>query len=266
MPGRGERQNRVAGQIRCASSDRRGRNRTRGRSTPAVADGKICTLGVAGVLSCLDANTGKVVWRKDSKAWPQFFTAASPIIVDGMCVAYTGGQGKGQFAAYDLAGGDEKWAWTGAGPGYGSPVLTTMFGIKQLVTPTENSVVGIAALDGKLLWQAPFAAKMNTGTPVVDGQTVIFSGEGSGTVALKVDKNGDAFSAQEIWRKKESSGRFNSPALKDGLLYGLTPSNKGSNLFCMNAQTGGDVLLDGHKKDAGNAEPFSRCRAQSSWL
>src|SRR5262249_1546418 len=29
------------------------------RSTPAVADGKVCTLGVGGVLSCLDAATGK---------------------------------------------------------------------------------------------------------------------------------------------------------------------------------------------------------------
>src|SRR5205823_2923122 len=45
------------------------------RSTPAAAEGKVCTLGVRGVLSCLDAGSGKVVWRKDSKTWPQFFTA-----------------------------------------------------------------------------------------------------------------------------------------------------------------------------------------------
>src|SRR5262249_44914781 len=42
------------------------------RSTPAAAEGKICTFGVGGVLSCLDAGTGKVVWRKDSKDWPNF--------------------------------------------------------------------------------------------------------------------------------------------------------------------------------------------------
>ena len=30
------------------------------RSSPAVADGKICALGVGGILSCLDASTGKV--------------------------------------------------------------------------------------------------------------------------------------------------------------------------------------------------------------
>src|SRR5437870_6504131 len=47
------------------------------RSTPAAAQGKICTLGVGGVLSCLDAATGKVVWRKESNAWPMFYTSMS---------------------------------------------------------------------------------------------------------------------------------------------------------------------------------------------
>ena len=32
------------------------------RGTPAVGEGKICTLGVAGVVSCLDAATGIPVW------------------------------------------------------------------------------------------------------------------------------------------------------------------------------------------------------------
>src|SRR6266581_6064505 len=35
------------------------------RATPTVADGKIVTLGVRGVLSCLDASSGKLLWRKD---------------------------------------------------------------------------------------------------------------------------------------------------------------------------------------------------------
>src|SRR5579871_6764749 len=35
------------------------------RSSPAVADGKVVTLGVRGVLSCYDAASGKMLWRKD---------------------------------------------------------------------------------------------------------------------------------------------------------------------------------------------------------
>ena len=64
------------------------------RSSPAVADGKVVTLGVGGVLSCLDAGTGKVMWRKEdlSKSVPQFFTAMSPVMADGLCIAHLGGK------------------------------------------------------------------------------------------------------------------------------------------------------------------------------
>src|SRR5271165_2535927 len=54
------------------------------RSSPAVADGKVVTLGVRGTLSCLDAASGKLLWRKDDiQGTPQFFTGMSPILVDG---------------------------------------------------------------------------------------------------------------------------------------------------------------------------------------
>ncbi|MCS6862830.1 MAG: PQQ-like beta-propeller repeat protein, partial [Abditibacteriales bacterium] len=147
------------------------------RSSPAVAEGKICTLGVGGVLSCLEAATGKVMWRKDSKSWPQFYTAFSPLIVGGKCIVHLGGQGSGTVVAYDLISGEEKWKWSGDGPAYGSPVLMTVAGVQQIVTPTEKSLVGISAADGKLLWQIPFlAGRYNTSTPIVDGQTLIYAG------------------------------------------------------------------------------------------
>ncbi len=83
------------------------------RSSPAVADGKVVTLGVAGVLSCLDAAKGAPVWRKDPfpGVVPEFFSAMSPIIVDGMALAHLGGPGNGAFIAFDLNTGDEKWRW-----------------------------------------------------------------------------------------------------------------------------------------------------------
>ena len=56
----------------------------------------------------------------------QFFTATSPIIVDGMCIAQLGGGGNGAVVALDLAGGDQKWCWSEEGPEYASPVLLTV--------------------------------------------------------------------------------------------------------------------------------------------
>src|SRR5262249_42598273 len=94
------------------------------RSSPAVADGKVVTLGVQGTLSCLDAASATVVWRKNDfkGALPRFPPSSSPIIVDGLCIAQLGGDSKGAIVAYDLAKGDEKWKWTDDGTAYASPV------------------------------------------------------------------------------------------------------------------------------------------------
>jgi outer membrane protein assembly factor BamB len=224
------------------------------RSSPAVADGKVCTLGVSGVLSCLDAATGKVVWRKDTNAWPMFSTATSPIIVEGKCIAFLGGRGKGELTAFDLAGGEEKWKWTGEAPAYGSPVLLTAEGTTQLVTLTDKSLVGIGVSDGKLLWQVPFKASYNSATPIVDGQTVICSGPNEGTAAYKVEKQGDGFAAKQLWKQAKSpAGIYNTPVLKDGLLFGLSsssPREAPTNFFCMDAKTGDVLWADATKRGA----------------
>src|SRR3954469_20490181 len=83
------------------------------RACPTVAGGKVVTLGVRGVLSVLDAANGKLIWRKDDfkGITPRFYTSASPLIMDGMCIAELGGGKDGGIDAYELASGNEKWRW-----------------------------------------------------------------------------------------------------------------------------------------------------------
>ena len=225
------------------------------RSSPAVADGKVVTLGVAGVLSCLDAAGGKLIWRKDPfpRVVPRFFTASSPIIVDGMAIAQLGGKGNGAIIAFDLSTGNEKWKWAVEGPDYASPALLTAEGTKQIVTLTEKSIVAVGLADGKLLWQLPFAPQgmaYNAATPIVDGQTVIYAGKGRGTKAVKIEKQGDGFAAKELWSNPDLAPQFNTPVLKDGLLFGL--SDRG-NLYCINAKTGQTAWTDTARHGRGFA-------------
>jgi len=230
------------------------------RSTPAVAEGKLVTLGVTGVLTCLDAEKGMVLWRKEEiKGTPTFHTSSSPIIVERLAIAQLGPERTGAIVAYELATGKEQWQCANQGAAYASPVLASIEGVKQIVTLTDKNVVGVSVADGKLLWSRPFAAGYNAATPIVaDGGSVIVSGMGrTGTKALKVAKASDAWKAEEAWTNPLGV-MYCTPVVKDGSLYAL--SDKGS-MFCLNATTGETVWTDTTKKlgnygamlDAGGA-------------
>jgi outer membrane protein assembly factor BamB len=114
----------------------------------------------------------------------------------------------------------------------------TVAGSKLLVAETETKIVAVTLSDGKLVWEAPFAAQRmgyNAATPIVDGQTLIYCGSGRGATAVKLEKSGDAFAAKELWKNPDNSVQFNTPVLKNGFLYGLTAGN---DLFCLSAQDG----------------------------
>jgi len=210
------------------------------RSSPSVANGKVVTIGVRGMISCLDAGSGKKLWRKDDfqGSYPRFHPASSPIIMDGLVIAQLGGQANGAILAYDLGTGDEKWRWTGDSPGYASPVLMSVGDAKLIVAETERKVVAVSAKDGKLAWETPFAVQgmgYNAATPIAEGQMLIYAGSGRGAKAVKMEKEGDALAAKELWSNPEKSVQFNTPVIKSGLLYGLTQANE---LFCLNVQNG----------------------------
>lgn len=214
------------------------------RGTPAVADGKLVVLGASGMLTCYDAATGKIIWRKDEffKLTPPVFGSMSPIVTEGMVVAHLGSPKSGGIFAYDLATGEQKWKWSGEGPGYASPSLLSVEGTKQIVVETEKSIIGLAQADGKLLWQIPFAGTtFNAPSPIVNGTSVIFTAQNRGITAVKIEKQGDTFAPKQLWKNATTATQFNTPVIKDNLLYGL--SDKGT-FFCLKADTGESVWAD----------------------
>jgi len=216
------------------------------RGTPAVSNGKIVTFGAAGILSCLDAATGKLIWRKDNptNAFPAFFTGASPIIADGMCIVHIGKKDDGQVIALDLNSGNEEWKWTGEGPSYSSPSVMTVEGKKLLIVITEKNIMALGLADGKQLWQIATPVQQrfyNCVSPYIDGQTIYLSGQGTGTKAIKVEKSGNDYITKELWSNAEVGAKWNTPILKDGFLYGFTDQKR---IYCINAATGQTAWID----------------------
>lgn len=215
------------------------------RSSPTVLGGKVFALGVGGILSCLDAATGKVLWRKQSTEDYQGIpyktdASMSPLVVDGLCIVHIGGKTNGAMFAFEVTSGQPKWKWDGDGPANSSPVVMTNQGAVQLVTFTAKSLVGLRLADGKLLWQIPFeAAQGNNTTPIIDGQTVIYTGQGKGLFAAKIEPQGETFTAVPVWTNSQQGARFTTPVLKDGLLFGYH-----NHFFCVDAKTGQTLWAD----------------------
>jgi outer membrane protein assembly factor BamB len=116
--------------------------------------------------------------------------------------------------------------------------LLTLDGKKVIVAETDRNIVAIDLKGGKLLWKTPFAVQgggYNAASPIVEGQTVIYTGSSRGIRAVKIAREGEGLAAQESWNNKDKSMQYNTPVIKDGFLYGLTQSNE---LFCLNLADG----------------------------
>lgn len=227
-------------------------------STPVLYQGHLYTLGVSAVLSCFDAATGALKWRKDFGApnTSKMFcgTAMSPLIDGGNVIVHVGDDIRGgQMIAFNAKTGQERWKLDCDGPGYASPILATLGGTRQLVTMTRKSVIGVAAQSGQLLWTLPWADDWdeNIVTPLQYKDLLILSGVRKGTLALRVTKQTAQWQTQQVWHNAELTMYMNSPVLAGEHLFGFTNKRKGQ-LFCLEAATG-KVLWTTEGRDGANA-------------
>jgi outer membrane protein assembly factor BamB len=213
------------------------------KSTPLVSMGRVYALGISGLLSALDAETGRVLWRSDfgdrfGTTSPLYGAATSPMIENGKLLIHLGGPGKGALLALDPDTARVIWAFEGDGPGYSSPVVVTAGGIPQVVTQTDAHIVSVALDSGKLLWRIPFTTPydQNIVTPLTDGRVFVFSGLDSDTFAVVLEREGSGFRPEEIWRSQVTF-YMSTPVLAGSRILGFSNRNKGQ-VVALDFETG----------------------------
>jgi outer membrane protein assembly factor BamB len=232
------------------------------KSTPVYSQinggGKLYTFGITGVLSCYDATKGRLLWRKDfakqfKTTSPDFGAATSPIVDRGLLIVHVGGDNSGALKAFDAATGEEKWSWNGDGPGYATPIVVEIAGKRQIVTQSQQNIIGVWADNGSLLWKIPFttAYVQNIVTPIRYKDLMIFSGINKGVFAARVGWRDNNWATETVWENKEVSMYMNSPLLAGDLLFGMSHKNKGQ-FFCLDAATG-KTLWTGDPRQGENA-------------
>lgn len=225
------------------------------KATPLVDNGRVFTFGVSGIFSAHDLATGKLLWRKPATTPVQEYGTSSSPIADGTSViAFLGGNDAGALTAMDAATGAVKWRWTGDGPGYASPILATIAGTRQVVTQSQNKLIGVAAADGRLLWEAPLKTPygQNAVTPIVVNDVVISAGLDTPTVAYAITAGmGKGWTATPRWRNEQVTMYMSSPAASGSTIFGLSNKNRGQ-FFAIDTATGKTLWL-GKGREAENA-------------
>lgn len=214
------------------------------KATPIVYKNSVCTFGITGVLSCHEAATGKLKWRREfSKEFPAtspwFGVAMSPVIDNGVLFAHVGGHDKGALMAFDAETGNVKWKNELDGPAYGSPLVVTLAGVRQVVNFTQKEFVGVDAATGKLLWHLPAKSQYeeNSATVATHKDTLIISREGQGLTAIRLSKQGSEIVPSEVWTNKDNQLYLNSPVVQGNVVFGMGAAKKGQ-FFAIDADSG----------------------------
>jgi outer membrane protein assembly factor BamB len=221
------------------------------RTTPTYNDGLLYHMNPLGRLAAYEARTGKPVWAVDLKA--QFdaqygvWALAENVIVDGGKVLCMPGGPKGRVVALDKHTGKTIWANTEIEhtAAYCSPVVVVDGGVRQLITMTQKSVVGVDVETGKLLWSAPFVPRspQNALTPVYhDGYVFVACGHSSGGTLLKIDP--PSRTAATVWHRDDLDNCHGGAILIDGKLFGCGCRQGGKNFYCVDFRTGQTRKLD----------------------
>lgn len=212
------------------------------RSTPSYSEGKLYTVSQLGLVNCLDAKSGKPIWSRNVQSdfggkMPGWNYAGSPLVDGNKVILTPGGQNAGMVALDKNTG---KTIWQGgsnAVPGYSTPNLATINGVKQYVVMYAKGVMGVDAASGKLLWYSRWETSydVNAADPIVIGNSVfITSGYGHGCSLIDITSSGPV----KNWENGAIQGQFASSIYSGGYIYGTGDPGL---LTCLNAKNGSVV-------------------------
>ena len=151
-----------------------------------------------------------------------------------------------------MSTGATKWTWEGDGPGYGSPIIAELGGVRQLIALTQAKLVGLDVSTGAPLWERPFVSSnfTNSATPILAGDTVIVS-NGGPVAGITIARRDGKWVTEEAWTNADQPYRLSNPVLVGQTLFGLSTRNSGQ-YFALDVKTG-KTLWTSEPRQAGQA-------------
>ena len=180
---------------------------------------------------------------------PFYGTASSPAAGSGLVFVQTGNYDA--LTAFDRDTGAVVWRTAGTFT-YSSPLVVEVDGVRQVVSVSQDHVVGLSARDGVLLWAHPFSSPYTHAiTPIAHGGRVVVGAQNMGIRALRPRRQGAQWVIETEWRNDEVSPGMTNPVVVADTLFGLSERRRGQ-FFALDANTGATLWL-GPPRQAENA-------------
>ena len=193
-----------------------------GPRTPPTVDGdRVYVLGAAGMIWCLDTETGETVWQVDTGAEygatvPVYGVSHAPLVEGDVLIVVVGGEPDAKVVGFDKATGEELWRALEmtSETGYSSPIIIDAGGVRQLIFWHATALVSLNPETGETYWEQDFlnTGGLAIGTPVHSGRYLLISQFRTGSMMMTL--NTDRPAARMLWK---GQARSELPHLTDGL-------------------------------------------------
>jgi len=237
------------------------------RCSPVIDDGRVYIFGAGGMLHCVDAQDGTLIWKVDTAkrfgVVQNFFGVGSTPVIEGdLLIVMVGGsppesQEAGRYdmgrvqsngtaiVAFNKSTGEVRYTAGNELASYAVPQLATIDGRRWGFLFARGGLIGFepgaGAGDFHFPWRAKLHDSVNASTPVVVGDEVLITETyGPGSALLRVKPGGyDVVWQDPPGRDKAMQAHWNTPIYHEGYLYGSSGRHKSNaELRCIEWSTG----------------------------
>jgi outer membrane protein assembly factor BamB len=232
------------------------------RCSPLLTETRCYTFGAGGKLVCLELQTGKKIWIRDtSEDWkvPDAFfgVGSTPVLFGKLLLVMVGGAPNSGVVAFDAETGKTVWenvgkkVWEAPNEGfqmddklasYSSLLVAKFHGQDHLLSLMRDGLVSLNPVDGKIRFSYFFRSRsfesVNAARPVViDDQILLSAAYQAGAVLLKVNPDGDG--VKEVWKSRNLQTHWSTTIQLDGYLYGFSGRHENEAKFrCVDLKAG----------------------------
>ncbi len=221
------------------------------RATPCFAEGRLFALGATGLLSCLDAATGKRCWSRDVKddsgaKVPGWGFSSSPLVVGELVIVFAGGNEEKSLLAYRTRSGELAWTAAAGETSYASPQPAKLQGRQQVLVFSNHGLIAVDPASGKRLWEHPHplppsAPRSVQPYAVGKSQVLIASEADLGLALLDLKREGEVLIPDQRWVTRKFRPSFNNFVVHRGHVYGFN----GRIFACADLEEGGSKWQEG---------------------